>query len=281
MDFSRQESDVREEIKRLQASIPGLCFHDSHQAVSTGPLIPGCEMCTRAAYMSFQLGFRCNAKCPFCFLDTHNIYDADTADEDGKYVRQAYLKAFHRRKDELEGIALTGGEPLLYLPELEACVTEMREAKPGLHFWVYTNGILADDEHLGILRDLGIREIRFNLAATDYAEKTLENLERTRRMFEYVAVEVPSYPKQKDRLMSCFGELNRIGIDQLNLQELLVTDTNVRHLEGEGYQSGFLFLKKFFLYGSRKMTYEVMRHCVDENYSFTVNDCSAGKFGRR
>ncbi len=135
MDFNRKESDVVEEIKYLRDSIPGLCFHGSHQAVSTGNLIPGCEMCTRKAYMSFQLGFRCNAKCPFCFLDT---YDADTPDEDEKYVRQTYLKEFHRRKNELEGVALTGGEPLLYLPELEACVTEMREAKPGLYFWVYT-----------------------------------------------------------------------------------------------------------------------------------------------
>jgi len=227
--------------------------------------------------MSFQLGFRCNAKCPFCFLDT---YDADVADENAKYVRQTYLKTFHRRKDKLEGIALTGGEPLLYLPELKACVTEMREAKPALHFWVYTNGILADDRHLGILRDFGIREIRFNLAATNYDEKILENVERARGMFEYVVVEAPSYPKQKAELMGCLDKLDRIGVDQLNLQELLVTDANVHCLEGEGYQSGMLFLKKFFLYGSRRMTYEVMQHCVEENYSFTVNDCSAREFGR-
>ena len=277
MDFNRKESDVLEEIKRLQDNIPGLRFHGSHQSVSTGDLIPGCEICTRATYMSFQLGFRCNAKCPFCFLDT---YDADMPDEDEKYVRQTYLKTFHRRQGELEGIALTGGEPLLYLPELEACVTEMGRAKPGLHFWVYTNGILADDEHLGILRALGIREIRFNLAATNYAEESLENLERARGLFEYVVVEVPSYPQQEEGLMRCLGELDRIGIDQLTLQELLVTDANVHRLEGEGYQAGFLFIKKFFLCGSRRMTYEVMRHCVEERYSFTVNDCSAREFGR-
>ena len=192
-----------------------------------------------------------------------------------------FLKKFHRCKDELEGVSLTGGEPLLYLPELEVSVSEMRRAKPGLHFWVYTNGILADDEHLGVLRDLGIRELRFNLAAVNYDAKILENLERAREMFEYVVVEVPSYPKQKDGLMGCLGELDRIGIDQLNLQELLVTDANVHRLEGEGYQSGLLFATKFFLCGSRRMTYEVMQHCIDERYSFTVNDCSASRFGTR
>ena len=278
MEFNRKEADVIAEIERLQSSIPGLCFHGTYQATSTGPLVPGCEICTRMTHMSFQLGFRCNANCPFCFLHT---YQADAPDEDEKYNRQALLKEFHRRKDELEGVSLTGGEPLLHLPELGASVSEMRRTKPGLHFWLYTNGILADDEHLGALQALGIGEIRFNLAAVNYDEKILHNLKRAREMFEYVVVEVPSYPKQKDKLIGCLGELDRIGIDQLNLQELLVTDANVHRLEGEGYQSGWLFLKRFFLYGSRRMTYEVMQHCVDEGYSFTVNDCSASRFGKR
>jgi len=279
VNFNRKEADVMAEIERLQAGIPGLCFHDSYQAVSTGPLVPGCEICTHMTHMSFQLGFRCNANCPFCFLHIYQVGAPD--DEDEKDNRQALLKEFYQRKDELEGVSLTGGEPLLYLPELGAIVSEMRRSKPGLHFWLYTNGILADDEHLGALVDLGIGEIRFNLAAANYDEKILKNLKRAREMFEYVVVEVPSYPKQRDKLMGCLGELDRIEIDQLNLQELLVTNVNVHRLEGEGYQSGLLFLKKFFLYGSRRMTYEVMQHCVDERYSFTVNDCSASRFGRR
>ena len=278
MDFNHNEAEVTAEITSLRESIPGLCFHGTHQAVSTGPLVPGCEICTHMAHLAFQLGFRCNAQCPFCFLHT---YQGDTPDEDEEYHRQALLKEFYQRKDELEGVSLTGGEPLLHLPELEACVAEMRKHRPGLHFWVYTNGILADEEHLGVLQALGIREIRFNLAATNYSKTILEKVEGARKMFEYVVVEVPSYPVQKDQLIGCLDELNRIGIDQLNLQELLVMDANVRSLEGEGYQSGILYLKKFFLYGSRRMTYEVMRHCVDKGYSFTVNDCSASEFGFR
>lgn len=268
------------EIERLQAGIPGLCLHGTHQAVSTGPLVRGCEICTRMGYMSFQLGFRCNAKCPFCFLET---YEADTSGlkENEEGIREAFLKEFHRRADDLEGIALTGGEPLLYLPEMEAVVAEIREAKPGLPFWTYTNGILADEQHLRRLRDIGVQEIRFNLAATNYSQVTLSKVELARGTFEQVVVEVPSYPPQKEQLMGCLAELDRIGIDQLNLQELLVTDANVHSLEGEGYQSGMLFAKRYFLDGSRKMTYEVMQHCVQQGYSFTVNDCSASKFGAK
>jgi pyruvate formate-lyase activating enzyme-like uncharacterized protein len=278
MDFNHNEAEVTAEITRLRENIPGLCLHGTRQAISTGPLVPGCRICTRMAHMAFQLGFRCNARCPFCFLHT---YQADTPEEDEEYHRRALLKEFHQRRDELEGVSLTGGEPLLHLPELEACVPEMRQQKPELHFWLYTNGILADREHLDVLQALGIREIRFNLAATNYSEEVLKKIEGARRVFEYVVVEVPSYPKQRDGLIGCLEQLDRIGIDQLNLQELLVTDANVRNLEGEGYQSGIFNLKKFFLYGSRRMTYEVMQHCVDEGYSFTVNDCSAAEFGVR
>jgi len=278
MDFVPREADVVEEIKSLQARIPGLRFHGSHQAVSTGPLLRGCDICTRMRYMSFQLGFRCNTRCPFCFLETHK---ADARGLNEGEIREAFLKEFHRRVDDLEGVALTGGEPLLYLPEMEAVVSEMRQAKPGLHFWTYSNALLADEEHLIKLRDIGVQEIRFNLAATNYSQNALSKVKLARGILEQVAVEVPCYPPQKERLMGCLAELDRIGIDQLNLQELLVTDANVHTLEGEGYQSGMLFAKRYFLYGSRKMTYEVMQHCVEQDYSFTINDCSASKFGAK
>jgi len=227
-------------------------------------------------YLSFQLGFACNAKCPFCFVETS---DPESRDPDERYHRQALLKRFRRQRAELEGVALTRGEPLLYMSELEACVSEMRAAKPALHFWVFTNGILADREHLRALRALGIQEIRFNLAATDYSTKTLKNLAQAREMFKYLVVEIPSYPKQKAALIACLARLDGIGIDQLNLQELWITHANVQRLDGEGYESGLLFARKVFLYASRRMTYEVMQHCIAEGYGFTVNDCSASRFG--
>jgi pyruvate formate-lyase activating enzyme-like uncharacterized protein len=277
MEFSHKQSEVLEEIQQLQAGLQGLHFHTPHQAVSTGPLTPGCQICVRRGYMSFQVGFACNASCPFCFLQTHPPAQPDP---DERYHRQALLKRFQRRKDEIEGVSLTGGEPLLYLAELEQCVAEMRTAKPSLYFWVYTNGILASRERLRALRELGIREIRFNLAATNYSQRVLDNLARARDLFPHLVVEIPCYPPHKEALLQCLPELQRVPIDQLNLQELWVTEANAERLAGEGYQAGMWMAKKFFLYGSRRMSYEVMAHCLAQGYSFTVNDCTAGEFGR-
>ena len=278
MEFTQDQGAVLQEIEAYQSRLPGLCYHKPHQSVSSGPLLPGCAICVRKGYLSFQLGFGCNARCPFCFLETHPPQEVD---EDEEYHRRAQLKRFLRQVDHVEGVALTGGEPLLYLAELEDAVTQMRAAKEGLYFWIYSNGIIADREHLSVVRDLGIQEIRFNLAATDYRPETLENVALAREMIEHVAVEVPSYPPQKEALLACLPELERIGIDQLNLQELWVTPASATRLSGEGYQAGVLFAKKFFLYGSRQMTYEVMAYCIEEGYSFTVNDCTASEFGRQ
>lgn len=278
MEFRHTAAEVQQEIRELQTRLPGLHFHDSYQAISTGPLTPGCAICTRMAHMVVQLGFRCNARCPFCFLE---VLDPDSTDEHEQHTLQFVLQQFCSRQDSLEGVSFSGGEPLLYLAELETCVTAMRHASPDFHFWVYTNGILADKERVNRLAELGIREIRFNLAATDYSEQVLRNLERARSTFEYVLVEVPSYPPQKEKLLACLGEMERIGIDQLNLQELLVTNANMRRLEGDGYATGMFHLKKYFLSGSRRMTYEIIEHCLENAYTFTVNDCSAAKFGKK
>jgi pyruvate formate-lyase activating enzyme-like uncharacterized protein len=277
VQFSRKHTEVLDEVEALQSALPGLHFHQAHQSVSTGPLVPGCQICVRKGYLSFQVGFACNASCPFCFLQTR---PPDQQDPDERYHRQALLKRFLRRKDDLEGVSLTGGEPLLYMAELEECVSQMRAAKPGLHLWVYTNGILASRERLRALRQLGVAEIRFNLAATNYGARVLGHLAEARDIFPHLVAEVPSYPPQQEALLHCLPQLQRIGLDQLNLQELWLTEANVAKLAGEGYQAGVLMASKFFLYGSRRMSYEIMAHCLAKGYSFTVNDCTAGEFGR-
>jgi lipoate synthase len=87
MQFSRRQAQALE-IESLQSALKGLHFHKPHQSVSTGPLVPGCQICVRRGYLSFQLGFACNASCPFCFLQTR---PSDQPDPDERYHRQALM----------------------------------------------------------------------------------------------------------------------------------------------------------------------------------------------
>lgn len=277
MEFNHNEGEVIKEIERARSEIPGLKNHGSYQATSTGPLIRGCEICTQMKSMTMVMGYRCNASCDFCFVDS---YSSEDYDENEKYNRQACFKDFCRQKDKIEGMGLTGGETLLYIPELKEYTSKIKTEKPDIYFWIYTNGLLANKENLKLLRDLGIQEIRFNLAASDYSERIMEKLSIARNLFEYVAVEVPAYPEQEKKIFNSLKRLNELGIDQLNMQELMITSSNADKLKGGGYQAGMAFLKKHFLYGSRILTYKIMKKCIECGYAFTVNDCSARKFGR-
>jgi uncharacterized protein len=276
MDFNHSEKEAIEEIECIRSGIEGLVSHGSYQAISTGPLTRGCQICTKMRSMTFVLGYRCNASCRFCFAPS---YQSDKYDEDEKYNRHACFKQFLRDKDNIQGVGFTGGETFLYLDKIAEYTEKIRDEKPDIYFWIYTNGIEASPKNLKTVRSFGIDEIRFNLAATGYSDKIIKKLGEARKLFDYLVVEVPSYPEQKEQLIGCLDRLEYYSIDQLTLQELLINGNNINNLSGEGYQSGMMFSKKFFLYGSRKMTYEIIRYCLDRNYSFTVNDCSPRKFG--
>ncbi|MBN1298753.1 MAG: radical SAM protein [Actinobacteria bacterium] len=277
MELKYTEEQVLDELKKARSRIPSLIFHGSYQAASTGPIIEGCRICTEMKSMSFVMGYRCNAECDFCFAP---CYVWPKYDEDEKYNRSACFKEFKRNKDNIDGIGLSGGETLIYLDEIKDYVNKIREEKQNIYFWVYTNGIEANKQNLKVLKDLGVEEIRFNLAASDYSPAVINKLGIARELFKYVAVEVPSYPEQKDKLINNLGKMQYHKIDQLNLQELLINNNNFDKIKGEIYQSGIMFAKKYFLYGSRKLTYEIIETCLDRGYSFTVNDCSASRFGR-
>lgn len=277
MEFKYREDEVLNELKKARSRLPDLLSHGSYQAASTGPIIEGCRICTEMKSMTFVMGYCCNARCEFCFAPS---YISGIFEEDEKYNRRACFKDFIRDKDNIDGIGLTGGETLLYLDEIEEYVSKMRKEKQDLHFWVYTNGIIANKENLRFLKDLGISEIRFNLAASGYNDGIVDKLGIARRLFKYLAVEVPAYPEQKNDIIRILDKLEYYQIDQLNLQELLVNNNNINKIKGEIYQAGLMLAKKYFLYGSRKLTYEIMEICLDRGYSFTVNDCSARRFGK-
>jgi len=277
MRFEKKEDQVLEEIDKMKSRICGLDTRGTYHSNSIGELTRGCKICTNMKSMTFILGYRCNASCDFCFAEA---YQGKKPDDDEKYIRQACLKDLLRRKDDIDGVGFTGGETMLYINEIEEYANIIKAQKPGIFLWVYTNGIDADRQKMEVLKSSGIDEIRFNLAASDYSSKVIDKLKTARDIFSHLAVEVPAYPRQRQSLMDSLAKLSYYSIDQLTLQELLVNENNINRLEGEGYQSGTMFFKKYFLYGSRKMTYEVIQHCIKRGYDFTLNDCSSRRFGR-
>jgi len=261
---------VLSEIGNIQEDMPNLRWSRYHHAVYTGDLIPGCRLCMQHTFQCVHIGLRCNLSCTFCPWEHEVLADASPGADAA--MRQEDMDAFCARsqKARVRGVAFSGGEPLLYLDELEECSEILLDIDPDMHLWIYTNGVLATDAVLKRVRGFGIREIRFNLAATNFGQAVMQNLARARGVFEYLAVEIPAFPKQRKLLLDSLEQLDAIGIDQLNLQELVVSPANVSRLPDDTYSVGGVTL----LYGSRKLTYEVIRASMERGYRFTCVDCS-------
>ncbi|MBQ7761457.1 MAG: anaerobic ribonucleoside-triphosphate reductase activating protein [Clostridia bacterium] len=89
----------------------------------------------------------CNFRCPFC----HNAFLVTDIDNSITFSEEEILSYLKKRKGILEGVCITGGEPLLR-PDLEEFIKKVKEI--GLCVKLDTNG--TDPERLLSLIDSGL-----------------------------------------------------------------------------------------------------------------------------
>src|SRR5574344_516410 len=120
-------------------------------------LSKGCQACKNGKWLCVFVGYNCNCKCDFCpqpkganFLNVFN--DSDLTSHGTISELEYYLT-----KDKtIEGISYSGGEPLLYFDKVIKLATFVNKKCPEIYQWVYTNGILLDEEKLKKLSLSGI-----------------------------------------------------------------------------------------------------------------------------
>ncbi len=242
-------------------------------------LSKGCQACKAGRWLCVLVGGRCNASCAFC----PQVKTAGMNEPEGAFATlwmhdvETYAELF--QQDHISGISYTGGEPLLYLDKILTVAADIAAKCPGIYQWIYTNGILAEEDVFARLRDAGISEIRFNLAASDFADGIIEKVRAATPYFRRVTVEVPSTPETHRQLVQNgkAALLARYGVTQLNLGELLMITPKA----WQTYGRKELYIYSSFFLGplpvpvfSRYLTYAIMRHVVDHGIDLLVNDCS-------
>jgi pyruvate formate-lyase activating enzyme-like uncharacterized protein len=279
----------KEILRHRAASLKGAMFLDNGMTVCNCPrdqLSPGCQACKSGTWICVFPGFACNASCSFCpRLTTQNIERQMT----GKQMAMLFA-LIARRADRIQGLSISGGE--LFYDNLQSAKKILRHVKihhPHIYLWGYTNGIAATRESMQELRDIGLNEIRFNLAATDYRKDIINKIrDHAVRIFPWVTVEVPAYNKTLDYLIQNNGlkELSDIGVKQLNLAEIRVPcpppDSNnvapaSRTFLGEHslyeyinpFGSGYLSLTE-----SRLITWDILDYAHENGFTIPINDCS-------
>jgi pyruvate formate-lyase activating enzyme-like uncharacterized protein len=215
----------------------------------------------------------CNLDCAFCY-SPHAIPRAYAGSQMGSTPEQ--IAANHERT-RITGLSFSGGEPFLQPQKLFEWVAWFTSRCPDRYYWVYTNGLLAGREHLRRLADLGVDEIRFNLAASGYDHPTvLKNLADAARLLPTVTVEIPAIPEHGDKLLAGLADWCALGVRFLNLHELLYEPgSNSASMPGarravvtpDGHRSAIHP-------DSRNLTLAVMQRVQDESLPLSVNDCS-------
>lgn len=230
-------------------------------------LSPGCQVCARAEWSCLFISGLCNAACFFCPTSQDEQGTPMTAGiefpDAGDYAD--YLRVFG-----FTGASISGGEPLLNPRD---CVRFLKTIRArlgdGVHLWLYTNGKLVTRDALAALRDAGLDEIRFNIAATGL------NLDAARRAvgtIPTVTIEIPAVPEMEPALRRSIVAMYEAGIDHLNLHQLRLTRHNLPHLAGRPYT--FLPGASGTVLESELTALRLLLWTLDEEIGLPVNYCS-------
>jgi len=144
---------------------------------------------------------------------------------------------------------------------------------------MYTNGTLATEENLKALAEAGLDELRFNLGATNCADKVIANIALARKYFKYVGIETPMTPEFLESFMAKKDAILATGVDFINCAELHLNSNNIWNYEGEPmYICRHGYISPIW---SHEITLELMRMADEEKWSCAVHDCcNQTKFAR-
>ena len=279
------------EIHAIQEDIPELTISKFGHVVRLGKeFTRGCQSCRRGKWAVFFVGPYCNHNCWYCpytdIPERHRLPQdpvengADSISFAGirfRSFRELQLQ-FSLIHEKFDAFAWLGGEPMMpgVLERILPQIQYFHEAYPTYHQWMYTNGTFATNDNMRRLYDVGIRELRFNLSATQFDRKVIARMKEARRIFDQVCLEIPMTRKNYESLLETADEILDTGLDQMNLAEFIVGEHHLAQaekLQGEGR----LYSYKGFICSpvkSRRYTYEVIRRAVKEKWPVVINDCS-------
>lgn len=260
-------------LSRAMQQVSEIHVEADGEAVYLGDLSPGCQACKDGTWDCIFVTMRCNLDCEFCY-SPHAIPEDYTGSVFGTTPQQITRNYAGTR---ITGISFTGGEPLVDAQTLFDWVAWMMDYYPDKYYWIYTNGLFANAANMRRLGQLGVDEVRFNLAATGYDHPTvMRNLASAVRFIPNVTVEIPAIPEHAGKLLACVADWCTLGVRFLNLHELLYEpNTNSASMLGarraivtpDGHSTEINP-------ESRYLTLAVMRKVQAENLPISVNDCS-------
>jgi uncharacterized protein len=238
--------------------------------ISTGQLSPGCMICGRGEWSCLFIGSLCTANCFFCPQDRKNKNNQPPKelellfDNPDDYVD--YLEKF-----KFKGVSFSGGEPLLQYEKILTFIRKIRERLgKGIYVWLYTNGDLINRDKLIALKEVGLNEIRFDIAAGKY---NLKAVELAAGIIDKVTVEIPAVPEDYKILKRCLPRMKAIGVAHLNLHQLFANHYCYHKFVDRHYT--FLHQPDIPILESEMTALRLIKYALDNNIGLAINYCCA------
>ena len=235
----------------------------------------GCRSCLLGTGLSaIRKTNKCNLECKFCY----NYGELDAIHPVGEGMWEIGGTKFYEKDLDLllsvyekpTGISYVYLEPFMEIEKYYSIIKKFKAA--GIHQHLYTNGTLATEETLKALGEAGLDEIRFNLGASNCADKVIENIGLAKKYIKNVGIETPMTPEFYAAFFKKKQAIFATHLDFINCAELHLNKNNINNYYGEnmyicrqGYVSPIW---------SRELTLKFMKIADEENWDLAVHDCS-------
>ncbi|MBN1117075.1 MAG: radical SAM protein [Bacteroidales bacterium] len=227
----------------------------------------GCNLCGQGLWSCLFITGKCNANCFYCptAQDKDDVpvsqgLSFPTPESYSEYVNHFGFK----------GVSFSGGEPLLFSERVLDYLQELRKScAPDIYAWMYTNGILSNQETFAKLAELNLNEIRFDIGATGY---TLENVSKAKGIIKNVSIEIPAVPEEKEVIKTLLPNMIKAGVTNLNLHQLRLTEYNAPKLLKRDYT--FIPAEKPIVLESELAALEIIDYAKSQKLDIGINYCS-------
>lgn len=275
--FAQIEAAVDHRNEQLMAEIRGLKnLRQRTLFVGEETKFPkGCHSCLLGTGLSaIRKTNRCNIECKFCY----NYGELDDIPPVGEGMWEIGGTKFYEKDIDLllsmgrrpTGVAYVYLEPFMEIEKYYPIIRKFRDA--GIYQHLYTNGLLATEETLKALGEAGLNEIRFNLGASNCADRVIENIATAGRYIETVGIETPMTPEFFEAFLSKKEAILATGLDFINCAELHLNENNLDNYMGEN----LYILRHGYIspVWSRQLTLQFMKMADEEGWDLVVHDCS-------
>ena len=284
IEIDQEDHAVEAAERRERLARQGAVVRNDSKSVYVNAISPACEACRLGVgTATFFISLQCHRNCFYCFNPNQEDYDQFAQ---GKKDPIQELQHFRAADMQLNHVALTGGEPLLFKQDTVAFFQATTASFPAAYKRLYTSGDQVDDALLQELKDAGLDEIRFSIRMHDSENArrhTFDRIALAKQFIPNVMVEMPVLPGTFETMQGVLRELDRLEIASINLLEFCFPLNNAAAFRAKGFKvkkHPFRVLYNYWyagglpIAGSELECLDLLEFALQEKLKIGVHYCS-------